>query len=122
MGLKTEVPIEPLRLGFDPQKAADLPFQQVFGDEIAKSLWLMIKPGHIVDATFESWCLLTASFIRTQTLATPEELHRLIRPAPPYLPTDNRFLSENWEDSREWLERLLKAIDGSEPIRYEVVV
>lgn len=118
--MKTGVIREPIKIGFDPKKASPL-VQQVFGDDIAKALWLMVKSTHLVTTGFEEWCLETARTIRIKSPQSPEELHGLIYHRPPFLPNRQPFLSGKWEDSKEWLERLAKAISGESPVEYVVV-
>lgn len=117
--MATGVPQEPIKLRFDPNKARET-VQRVFADPIARTLWLMVKITHRVDQTFDDWCLTTADKIRKSPAKSLKELHGLIRPERPFRAESPRFLSDDWEESRDWLERVLAAIEESSPIRFEV--
>ena len=121
--METQVPQEPIKLGFDPKESGhDEVFYAVFRDNLALSLWLLIKAVHrIADTKFEEWCLNTARAIREQSPSGPEELYRIIRSRPTHQPQGANYLSANWEESREWLERLLGVFKGTmEPVQYEL--
>jgi len=116
----TQVPSEPIKIGFDPEQAEEKKVRQVFADDLARSLWMMIKSVClIVDKNFERWCLIKASEIRNAPPKSLEELHGFIRRKPPYSPKASLYLSEKWRDSEEWLSRLMQAINGS-PIQFEI--
>ena len=57
---KTEIPI-----AFDPATATDK-VQEVFADPIARSLWLAIKIGHLVNQYFDDDCIAIAGWIHKQ--------------------------------------------------------
>ena len=56
--------IDTLILKFDPSKSDDPMIQQVFADDLARTLWLGIKQGHLASQYFNKECLWAAKQIR----------------------------------------------------------
>jgi hypothetical protein len=117
----TPVPPEPIALRFDSQVFDDGDFRRVFEIPTAWALWLMIKPGHLATPSFHSWCLMMAGKIeRVKKPISVEDLHGIIR-GPQTVAGGRPYLSDDIEESRAFLERLALAVNGIEPIRYQVV-
>jgi hypothetical protein len=116
------VPKEPICLNFNP-KYADPGTESVFEDDVARTLYLMIRPQHLVDITFTMWCLARACEIRAYLgnkkgcQIEIEELHAIIRPRV-YGPMDMLVLSQDWRESIPWLERFIEAVSGLRPVEY----
>jgi len=53
----------PVKLGFDPM-TEDEDHAKVFKDDVARTLYLLWRPGHIVDQYFSKHVLLVATAIR----------------------------------------------------------
>lgn len=50
-------------LAFDPKKE-NYEIKMVFSDDLARALWLAIRPSHMTDQHFENGCLKCAEIIR----------------------------------------------------------
>ena len=112
--METKVLKEPVIMSFDPNESDDVKLKEVFGDDLTRSLWLMIRPGHMVDQYFNDWCLEIALVIKNKKPNNLEDLHKIIR--------SGGYLSDNWEESKEWLERLMEVINGSNPFNFAVEI
>ena len=117
--MMTQVPDEPIGLGFDPAKSVDPVFQEVFKDPVAWSVWLMIKATHRVCQHFNDWCLMVAKRIKEKKIVLARDLHQIIHPRVSFSP-EAQFLSDKFEESETFLERLAKAITGERPIQYKI--
>ena len=124
MVTEVRVPKEPVELKFDPM-GSDEKTRAVFEDDIARTLYLMIRPHHVVDISFTDWCLNRAKEIGDYLKSAKgqidqERIHDIIRPKF-YNPTEMVFLSRDWQESTPWLERFIEAISGLKPIKYQRV-
>jgi len=65
----------PIKIRFDPNSSTDPTVRKVFSDKLARTLWLGIRPRHIVDQDFHQYCLNAAKAIRERcVLESPEDL------------------------------------------------
>jgi hypothetical protein len=55
---------ETVVLAFDPKKSQDEDLKKVFSDDMARTLWLGVKSGHLTDSNFNRNCLTYAKIIR----------------------------------------------------------
>jgi len=110
------VPDEPVILDFDPETSRSHgKIKQVFQDEVARALWLMIGKSHLVGPGFEAWCLHTASRIRGVNLRDPESLFLLIHGTNHVM--GHPFFLGNWEDNKALMTRIWKAIRSVNPLQ-----
>jgi hypothetical protein len=106
-------------LRFDPQVFDDGDFRRVFEIPTAWALWLMIKAGHLTTPSFHSWCLMMAERIEgVKKPISVEDLHCIIC-GPQTIAGGRLYLSDDIEESRAFLERLARAVNG-ERIQYIV--
>jgi hypothetical protein len=112
-----EVPKEPILLGFEPGDVnGDMGVIMVFRDKIAKSIYLMIKPGHLTNQYFPEYCMKTAELIRSEKPKNPQSLFNLMK-----LHHEGRaFFRAPFEETQTFMERLFEAVTGKRPIVYKV--
>ncbi len=118
-----EVPAEPIVLRFDPA-VSDYPrIKEVFSNPVARTLWLMLKPGHLTDKRFEAYCLDRARAIsfKEANRIDARQLYELIREKSTHK-VGARFLSDSFEECEAWLARTLRAVSGVGPIRFEISI
>ena len=84
----------PLKLTFDP-KELDTLVKNVYEDDIARTLWLAIKPKHLCGPDFPQHCLNTAAYIREQgTPDSAEGLHKVLHGHFGYPPFDMALVEQ----------------------------
>jgi hypothetical protein len=120
---QTRVPVEPIVLPFGPEGPTTEEVRAVFGDPIARALWILIKAsGHIVDQNFNKWCLRMAEDILVfkdtgDGVITARELYGMVHHQfNRSFPGGAMFLENRYEDSQAFCERLAEAINGTRPI------
>ena len=103
-------------LTFDP-KEAEWEIKKIFRDDLARTLWLAVKSGHVVSQYFNSMCIEYARVIRKAkqegSLTAKQLLHILsgVGRHPGY-----GIIGEN---ELPFAQNLLRFVNG-ETIRYEV--
>ena len=119
--MEMELPREPLILNFNPEHSeVDTGVLMVFRDEVAKSLWLLIKAGHLTNQHFPEWCIYTAMRIRATNPRTPQDLFLLFRGT--NFAFGGGFFLGTWEDNGKFLTRILQAVTGERPVKYKVIL
>ena len=64
-GTRTYIPSQ-IKLQFDPTNVGDPLVRKVFEDDIARLLWMGIRPSHLVGPNFNQKCLNVAEYIREE--------------------------------------------------------
>jgi hypothetical protein len=113
------LPREPLVLSFDPtipSRDGDGLIQKVFEDEIARQVWLLVKPGHLTNEHFPRTCIAVADAIRGSKPRTPAELFYIVR--------HFQILSNAGDESSyyNFMSRLLEGVLGNSPVQYRVIL
>ncbi len=112
------VPKEPIILAFYPERGADMEVRTVFGDEVARSVWLMVRPGCLIGDDFSGFCTRAAARIRKSPPKDPQDLYVLLRlvsmDAQAYFPG-------SYEEHEAFMTRLFEAVTGARPIRYKTI-
>ena len=57
--------LERVTLAFDPA-GMSAALRRVFEDDVARTVWLAVRPGHLVDDHFDENCLTVAKWVRTR--------------------------------------------------------
>lgn len=109
--VKWEIPYPIARLTFDPTKTKKPGLRRVWRDPLARTIWLAVRAGHLIDQHFERQCLATAREIRRARPTTVEELQKAMRANIQGLTSCESF----WE-------QFLPCILGTRQIGYEVVL
>jgi len=114
--MRKELPKEPINIGFNPERegSMDMGVLMVFRDDIARTLWLMIKPQHLTDQHFPEFCMKTADVIRRREPRSARELFSILCGQP--------YFNCSFEEAEVFLERIHLAVTGKKPIRYRVVL
>jgi hypothetical protein len=99
-----------VKLGFDPEHNQEL--QAVFADDIARTLWLLWRPGHLVGQDFGELCLSVAWKIRCNEPKTVADLRRCF-------PTLHSYWTSN--DVASFCKTALPWFTGERQITFEVV-
>jgi len=68
---------EIVELKFNPETGGD-EIQKVFGDDLARLLWLAIKVTHIVSQNFDADCLRCAKILREYKQKSPLTAKQLL--------------------------------------------
>jgi hypothetical protein len=103
---------EVVKLGFDPAATTDADFKHVFGDPTAWILWLLWRPGHLVDDRFSRECLLIAKYIDTHKPQTVEKLAWCFDVSSPFNFTHS--------DITHFCEAALPYFTGEKTVSYEI--
>lgn len=112
--VKWEIPYPIARLTFDPTKTKEPGLRKVWADPLARTIWLAVRAGHLIDRHFEKRCLTAAREIRRARPTTIEELQKAM--------CVNMNMWGNMLTSRKsFWEQFLQCILGTRQIGYEVI-
>lgn len=114
------VPREPRRLGFDP---STMFLNQVFQDDIARSIWLLVSAQHLVGEDLADWSLYLARMIRKHKPASVRDLFKLIEETNSILSRGiPGYITGTYEEVWMFVERLLGAVHGSRPVQFTIEI
>jgi hypothetical protein len=114
------VPLEPRRLGFKPEETF---LREVFQDDIARSIWLLVAAQHLTGEDLADWSLMLARSIRSREPKTPEKLFVLINELNSMIGgRDGSYVKGDYVHVKLFVERLFDAVIGKNPVTYTVEV
>ena len=106
----------PVELKFDPlDDKTTKEVKAIFENRLARTLWMGIKQGHIVDQYFEKQCLnVSEIFEKLGVPDTPEKLKRIL---------DKNFnaLYDTKTYNKKFIEELLPYLSGEKDLEYKVI-
>ena len=112
------LPKEPVILKFRPEMCDNLAIVAVFADNLARQVWLMIAPGHLMGPDFVSFCMAFANRVRKKRPSNEMELYRELQ----LWDQGREFFNKLFEEVEIFLSRFLDALNGGRPIRYKVIL
>lgn len=102
-----------VRLAFDPRESNERT-RECFRNPIARTMWLLWRPGHLVSSDFADYCLEIARRIERQKPQTVEVLKRCISPSIGYYVDFSEF------DVNEFCPEALPFFQGLKSVDYQV--
>lgn len=91
---------QPIKLTFDPYRSEEL--REIVANPIAWAIWLLWRPGHIVNQLFNR-----------EVIQIAERISKLKNPGSEQLVTAFVYGSNFWEgDVRQWLPEALPFLNG----------
>src|SRR3989344_124448 len=114
-----QIPRKPMILRFRPESCGDSLVTEIFADDLARSLWLMIRFGHIVGSDFATFCL---SFASSNRCRLPEDAKGLYDEILLWESGRKFFRESSFQNSEAFMARLLRAMKGIEPVKYKIIL
>jgi len=103
-----------IKITFDPSHTTGH-LRNVFDDDVARTLWLLWKRGHLTNDDFSEECVVVADRIRESKPETAEELARCF---PTLDPRGSNFTAG---DVERFTAKYLGFFTGDDSVEYEVV-
>jgi hypothetical protein len=106
----------PVELKFDPfDEKTTKEVKSIFENRLARTLWMGIKQGHIMDQYFERQCLnVSEIFEKLGVPDTPEKLKRILEKNFNDLYNSTRY-------NKKFIEELLSYLSGEKDLEYKVI-
>jgi hypothetical protein len=109
---------ETVVLAFDPKKSESKELREVFSDDLARTLWLAVKSGHLTDSNFNRNCLTYAKIIRDLKKKEPMTADLLFRILSGFAKGPGQNIIGSAEAS--FAAKLLPFINGEKTISFTV--